>query len=449
MDSTKEGVSGKKEVNTGRKSFVVVISESLIDSDRNLECIPTEIDENGVEVVVFDDIMVAEGNKRRMWSRYGFKDIVYCSNWVFFMKFHHEEDKIPIWVKLCNIPLEAWTVKGISAIASRIRKLLVMDVVTASKCKQGIGMVRVFGHADNSCPKREPNKPASVSCEKDNTTVQSEEYVANAYKEVDDSKFGKNVKTVYQAKSKNQVEKENTPVKNPVKSIHKNVPNDSSSDEGKSEKSKKNGRKNAGKEKSNKEEDVLEEMNDIAKSMKGNDVKGLSSSKKQKEVVNFIREEKLQVCAILGTHLKSKRIRKVYDRIYGRWNWLTNMRQSVLVKMETRNNIKLYGTFIYASNGGDVSLCVGTDTPYLPCWIRRIGCQNSILQLSSFKLQNASVPALFSLPYTNSVLKSSNVFTLLNALSSISWIESKSFNFKSLSLYPSMFFSCKMLSSFL
>ncbi|GJZ07122.1 RNA-directed DNA polymerase, eukaryota, reverse transcriptase zinc-binding domain protein [Tanacetum coccineum] len=292
MDSTKEGVSGKKEVNTGRKSFVVVISESLIDSDRNLECIPTEIDENGVEVVVFDDIMVAEGSKRRMWSRYGFKDIVYCSNWVFFMKFQHEEDKIPIWVKLCNIPLKAWTVKGISAIASRIGKLLVMDAVTASKCKQGIGMVRfvrvlievnakkelaksieivVFGHADNSCPKREPNKPASVSCEKDNTIVQSEEYVANAYKEVDDSKFGKNVKIVYQAKSKNQVEKENTP----VKSIHKNVLNDSSNDEGKSEKSKKNGRKNAGKEKSNKKEDVLEEMNDIAKSMKGNDVKGM------------------------------------------------------------------------------------------------------------------------------------------------------------------------------
>ncbi|GJX13285.1 RNA-directed DNA polymerase, eukaryota, reverse transcriptase zinc-binding domain protein [Tanacetum coccineum] len=262
MDSTKEGVSGKKEVNTGRKSFVVVISESLIDSDRNLECIPTEIDENGVEVVVFDDIMVAEGSKRRMWSRYGFKDIVYCSNWVFFMKFHHEEDKIPIWVKLCNIPLEAWTVKGISAIASRIGKLLVMDAVTASKCKQRIGMVRVFGHADNSCPKREPNKPASVSCEKDNTTVQSEEYVANAYKEVDDR---------FVELSLDQVEKENTP----VKSIHKNVLNDSSNDEGKSEKSKKNGRKNAGKEKSNKEEDVLEEMNDIAKSMKGNDVKGM------------------------------------------------------------------------------------------------------------------------------------------------------------------------------
>ncbi|GJU38049.1 retrotransposon protein, putative, ty1-copia subclass [Tanacetum coccineum] len=32
-----------------------------------------------------------------------------------------------------------------------------------------------------------------------------------------------------------------------------------------------------------------------------------------------------------------------------------------------------------------------TDTPYLPRWIKRIGCQNSNLQMSSFKLQNECV----------------------------------------------------------
>nr|GEX13801.1 RNA-directed DNA polymerase, eukaryota, reverse transcriptase zinc-binding domain protein [Tanacetum cinerariifolium] len=127
------------------------------------------------------------------------------------------------------------------------------------------------------------------------------------------------------------------------------------------------------------EEDVLEEMNEIANSMKGNEVtEGLVPLKNKKEVVNFIREEKLQVYVVLESNLKSKRIGKVCDRIYGRWNWLTNMRycnkrcrimvgwnedevriyvihmarHSVLVKMESRNNIKLYGTFIYASNGG-------------------------------------------------------------------------------------------------
>ncbi|GJY45806.1 hypothetical protein Tco_0434869 [Tanacetum coccineum] len=98
-----------------RKTFVEAIAQNLMEYDKTLECIPTEIDENGVEVVVFDDIMVAEGSKRwdltlcgffvgyrmsvnelrynlrRMWSRYGFKDIVDCHNGVFFMKFHHEE----------------------------------------------------------------------------------------------------------------------------------------------------------------------------------------------------------------------------------------------------------------------------------------------------------------------------------------------------------------------
>nr|GFA52197.1 ATPase, F1/V1/A1 complex, alpha/beta subunit, zinc knuckle CX2CX4HX4C [Tanacetum cinerariifolium] len=162
MDSTRDGVSGKQEENTGRKSFVTAIFESLIDNDRNLECIPTEIDENSVEVVVFDDIMVAEGSKR--W------DLTLCG--------------------LCNISLNAWTVKGISAIASRIRKPLVMDAVTTSKCKQGIGMVRF-------------------------------------------------ARVLIEAKSKNQVEKEKNTVKFPVKSPYKKVSNDSSSDEGKSEKTKK------------------------------------------------------------------------------------------------------------------------------------------------------------------------------------------------------------------
>ena len=54
-------------------------------------------------------------------------------------------------------------------------------------------------------------------------------------------------------------------------------------------------------------------------------IRGLSTSDKQKEVKNFIMEEKLQVCAVLETHLKSKKIDKTCERIFGRWNWVTNM----------------------------------------------------------------------------------------------------------------------------
>ncbi|GKG02731.1 RNA-directed DNA polymerase, eukaryota, reverse transcriptase zinc-binding domain protein, partial [Tanacetum coccineum] len=53
-----------------------------------------------------------------------------------------ELERIPLWVRLCNIPVEAWTVKGDSALASRIGKPLIMDDVTASKCKNGVGLVR-------------------------------------------------------------------------------------------------------------------------------------------------------------------------------------------------------------------------------------------------------------------------------------------------------------------
>ncbi|GJZ05816.1 zinc knuckle CX2CX4HX4C containing protein [Tanacetum coccineum] len=113
-----------------------------------------------------------------MWSRYGFRDIVDSNNGIFFIKFNNDEgieyvmnngpwlvknkpliaqkwdinmrlDKtkpevIPLWIKLCNVPLEAWTNKGISALASRIDKPVKMDVVTASMCKMGVGR---FGYS--------------------------------------------------------------------------------------------------------------------------------------------------------------------------------------------------------------------------------------------------------------------------------------------------------------
>ncbi|GJX57386.1 hypothetical protein Tco_0287283 [Tanacetum coccineum] len=137
QESQKSVDSFQSKGNAGRKSFVEAIRQNLLECDKALECIPTEIDENGVEVVVFDDVMMAEGCKR-------FKDIVDFNNGVFFMKFHHEDglNQAVNSVKLCNVLLEAWTVKGISALASRLGKPLVMDSVTANKCKQGIGMVR-------------------------------------------------------------------------------------------------------------------------------------------------------------------------------------------------------------------------------------------------------------------------------------------------------------------
>ncbi|GKD10711.1 RNA-directed DNA polymerase, eukaryota, reverse transcriptase zinc-binding domain protein [Tanacetum coccineum] len=44
-----------------------------------------------------------------------------------------------VWVKIASVPLEAWSVKGISALASSLGKPIVMDSMTASMCYKGIG----------------------------------------------------------------------------------------------------------------------------------------------------------------------------------------------------------------------------------------------------------------------------------------------------------------------
>ncbi|GJT20249.1 zinc knuckle CX2CX4HX4C containing protein [Tanacetum coccineum] len=190
----------KNNVNqSNNKSYADVTGENVIDFERKLVVVPTEIDDNGVEVVVFDEVMVEEGSKRwektvcayfvgygmsvnelrynlrKMWSRYGFKDIMDSNNGVFFIKFNTDDgiefvvnkgpwlvknkplivqrwdinmclDKtkpeiIPLWIKLCNVPLEAWTTKGISALASRVGKPIMMDTTTDSMCKMGVGRI--------------------------------------------------------------------------------------------------------------------------------------------------------------------------------------------------------------------------------------------------------------------------------------------------------------------
>nr|GEX10277.1 zinc knuckle CX2CX4HX4C [Tanacetum cinerariifolium] len=78
-----------------------------------------------------------------------------------------QPDKLPLWVRFCNPPLEALTVKGISALASRIGKPLIMDARTTSMCNQSVGKIgyaRVLieisankglpDKIDISCPKR-------------------------------------------------------------------------------------------------------------------------------------------------------------------------------------------------------------------------------------------------------------------------------------------------------
>ncbi|GJX22734.1 RNA-directed DNA polymerase, eukaryota, reverse transcriptase zinc-binding domain protein [Tanacetum coccineum] len=105
----------------------------------------------------------------------------------------------------------------------------------------------------------------------------------------------------------------------------------------------------------------------------------MSSSTKQDEVVNLIAAEKLHICAILESHLKSSLLEKVCSKIFGHWNWDSNMKfsdkdcrimvgwnsaninmacvcaskQSMLcIVKSTNNKIISFFTFVYAANGG-------------------------------------------------------------------------------------------------
>ncbi|GJS87811.1 RNA-directed DNA polymerase, eukaryota, reverse transcriptase zinc-binding domain protein [Tanacetum coccineum] len=110
---------------------------------------------------------------RRMWSRTGFKEIMDNGNGRWLFKFNNEQGmnsvveqspwmvnskplmvykwdpslgmnkveltKIHVWVKLLEVPMEAWSTEEISAISSSVRRPSVMDNMAAYVCKNGTG----------------------------------------------------------------------------------------------------------------------------------------------------------------------------------------------------------------------------------------------------------------------------------------------------------------------
>ncbi|GKE92589.1 RNA-directed DNA polymerase, eukaryota, reverse transcriptase zinc-binding domain protein, partial [Tanacetum coccineum] len=93
----------------------------------------------------------------RMWSKFGLTEMFSNDSEVYCFKFKNEEGMnsvlenspwmIPLWVKMFDIPLEAWNKKGISKLASSLGKPLVMDEMTANMSQYGrgrIGFARVL-----------------------------------------------------------------------------------------------------------------------------------------------------------------------------------------------------------------------------------------------------------------------------------------------------------------
>nr|GEY14029.1 hypothetical protein [Tanacetum cinerariifolium] len=72
----------------------------------------------------------AKYHLRRMWNKLGYIDLMKNDGgkWRVGMALEKAEpSKLPIWVKMINVPMEAWSLKCISTLASSIGKPIIMD----------------------------------------------------------------------------------------------------------------------------------------------------------------------------------------------------------------------------------------------------------------------------------------------------------------------------------
>ncbi|GKF02069.1 zinc knuckle CX2CX4HX4C containing protein, partial [Tanacetum coccineum] len=160
-----EGEEGDKSNGNNHKSVTYAKMVGQDEVPKTLSYIPTLTTDDGVEVVVFDEMLVKKGSER--WN------VTICGQFVGFqmhiseMRYNIvlekgpwmvknkslmvnrrspnigmqkiEPKKLPVWIKMFNVPLEAWSVEGLSALASSVGKPILMDTITANMCHTGNG----------------------------------------------------------------------------------------------------------------------------------------------------------------------------------------------------------------------------------------------------------------------------------------------------------------------
>ncbi|GJV01554.1 ATPase, F1/V1/A1 complex, alpha/beta subunit, partial [Tanacetum coccineum] len=140
-----------------RKSFISTVAENIVDN--KLKLIPTGMND-GREVGKFGLIDIVTQNDMfliKFRDEVGMNHVLENGPWMvnnkpmFIQKWdtsiimdRKEPKALPLWVKLHFVPIEAWTVNGISAIASSLGKPLIMDKTTTKMCNEGRGR---FGYA--------------------------------------------------------------------------------------------------------------------------------------------------------------------------------------------------------------------------------------------------------------------------------------------------------------
>ncbi|GJY92303.1 RNA-directed DNA polymerase, eukaryota, reverse transcriptase zinc-binding domain protein [Tanacetum coccineum] len=156
----------------GVKSHANVVTKDVKYADNKLNFIPTEVTKEGCEVVIFYEALVDKGSTQWKLTVYG-NFVRYVDDGTCMFKFKNESGmnkvldlgpwmvnnkplflrkwdptigmekieltKIPLWVSMVNVPLEAWSTEGISALASSLGRPSIMDNMTAKRCKLGEG----------------------------------------------------------------------------------------------------------------------------------------------------------------------------------------------------------------------------------------------------------------------------------------------------------------------
>nr|GEW35860.1 hypothetical protein [Tanacetum cinerariifolium] len=69
----------------------------------------------------------------------------------------------------------------------------------------------------------------------------------------------------------------------------------------------------------------LKNEDQATQSFMADEILGNGCDIKQKEIKKFIAAEKIQICAILETHLKTENISRACDYVFGRWRWASNV----------------------------------------------------------------------------------------------------------------------------
>ncbi|GKB99287.1 RNA-directed DNA polymerase, eukaryota, reverse transcriptase zinc-binding domain protein [Tanacetum coccineum] len=211
-------------------SYAKMITSNDTKIDKTLCYIPTTIGENGSDVAIFDEDLVKSGSAK--WNltvccyfvgtmmnfyelRYNLRKIFGKQSWLVGgwpllvqkwspdVSFERTEpDNIPLWIKMFDIPLEAWSAKGISTLASSLVEVNAgkefKDVIEV-QYKENDGMIitskkikveyswkpakcshcNVFRHNFNSCKKRPrtAEEMTKIQEEKDKIKKMADEFV--------------------------------------------------------------------------------------------------------------------------------------------------------------------------------------------------------------------------------------------------------------------------------